>query len=140
MGGVLGYEQQAKQGLNSGWFSVLANQALSTATRFSGNLFNPAATRLVIAVKLANLTGTPTFTPKILVRGPDGTSWGIWTAAVALSVNGTYIYFFGPDVVAGSAKEAVGIPIPTEWTLQLVYAGTPASDKVDTQVDAMYLA
>jgi len=126
----------------SGWVSILASESLSTATRTSNDLIATLSRGALLWVKTANLTGTPTFTPSLQIDDPDGTALTVWTAATAISANGSYLYILSPDVLTGmggaSVTETALVAIPYFHNIVLTYAGTPATDKVDTEAWILY--
>ena len=61
----------------------------------------------------------------------------IWTAAAAVAADGTTNYLIYPGTrVVEDYTEYVDIEIPETWRVSITYAGTPATDKMDTLVTA----
>jgi len=132
-------ENQSVNGENSNAFAILASELLSTATRTSGKFTNHKCRGLLFIVTTANEAGAASFTPKILGYNAAGTSFVLATFT-AITTNATTILIYYPQVLTGfSGTEAKVGQLPREWALELTYAGTPATDKIDTKVDGMYL-
>lgn len=135
----LNIENQVDNGQNTNAFALLANELQSTATRTSGKQKNSTARGVILIITTANEAGTASFTPKILGYDASGTSFVLATFT-AITADGTTILIYYPAVLTGfSGTEAKVGQLPREWSLELTYAGTPASDKIDTKVDAMYV-
>lgn len=124
------------------WFVVLAEELQSTATRTSQDLPAPKARGMLLLVTVANEAGTCSFTPSLQLKNPAGTVLTIWTAAAAITANGSYLYVLSPDVLTGmngaSITATALVGIPRNWNLVLTYSGTPATDKMDTYAWAQY--
>lgn len=136
----LNIEGQKNSAQKTGFFTVLPAELLSTATRTSGQFTNPYANGLILTVVVANEAGTCSFTPKLQTVNGYGTAFVWWTAAAAITANGTYQYLIYPVSITNSAfTEVVTFPVPSTWQLVLTYAGTPASDKMDTKASASYI-
>lgn len=137
---MLKVENQKHNGQKTDWFEVLTPELLSTATRTSGNFDCPYGLGLHLTVVVANEAGACSFTPKIVTTDAYGNSVTWWTAAAAITANGVYQYLIWPVSITNSAfTEVVTFPMPGSWKLTLTYAGTPASDKMDTKASACYL-
>ena len=112
----------------------LALQSNSTLT--SPDIVRGSGNSLIIVVTLANRTGVPTYTPSVQMKTKSGAYVTIWTAAAALAANGVTTYALGSASVDATAyTEKKQILIPDTIRIVLTYAGTPATDKVDTLVD-----
>ena len=128
-----------KTGENSDTFSVLATELLSTASRTSGKFDNPRCRGIIFIVTTANEVGAASFTPKINFYDAAGNAI-VLASFSAITANGTNILCYYPQVLTGySGSEAKVGQLPRTWSLTLTYAGTPANDKIDTAVDALYL-
>lgn len=132
-------EQQIIEGENSSPFIVLAQELLSTATRTSSKFGNNKGRGILFIITTANEAGTASFTPAILTYDAAGNAVTLATFT-AITANATTILCYYPAVLTGfSGTEAKVGQLPREWALKLTYAGTPASDKIDTLVHAAYL-
>lgn len=118
------------------WFEVLANQTGSNATRTSIAFTAYMGKGLMLEIKLANLTTTPTFTPKILVPDAAGGADIVLQSFTALNANGTFILTLSPYTLTGFGTEQKLGLLPLEWKLELTFGGTGS---VDTRVHARYL-
>lgn len=133
-------EGQKKEAQKTSWFEVLPAQLLSTATRTSGTFDNPYGQGMVLTVVVANEAGSCSFTPKLQSSDAYGGVITWWTAATAITANGTYNYLIYPVTFLGTGfTETYAFSVPREWSLVLTYAGTPASDKMDTKASACYV-
>jgi len=126
----------------SGWVEALAAESLSTATRTSGDLISNKGRGMLLWVKTANEAGTASFTPSLQVKDPEGTALTVWTAAAAITANGSFLYVLSPDTLTGmggaSVTETALVSIPFFHNLVLTYSGTPANDKIDTEAWVLY--
>jgi hypothetical protein len=130
---------QTIRGENSSAFSVLAQELLSTATRTSSLFSNLRCRGIIFKITTANEAGTASFTPKILAYDTAGNSFVLATFS-AITTNTTTILCYYPAVLTGySGTAALVGQLPRAWALELTYAGTPANDKIDTKVEALYL-
>ena len=117
--------------------TLLAAELQSTGTRTSTARRTPSHKGMLLTVVIANEAGTTTFTPVLQQKDNEGNWHTIWTAAAALAADGTVFYLFYPGTrVVEDYTEYVDIEIPEEWRVSLTYAGTPATDKMDTLVVA----
>lgn len=132
-------ESENLKGENSDAFSILANELQSTATRTSKKFNNPRCNGVILIVTTANEAGTASFTPSIVGYDASGTAYTVATFT-AITANGTNVLCLYPAVLTGFSNEAKAAPLPREWAVVLTYAGTPATDKIDTKVDAVYVA
>jgi hypothetical protein len=135
-------DYQNDNGEKTEWFEVLPAQLLSTATRTSQEFTMKARGQqagMAIVVVTANEAGTASFTPELatVVAGADVK---FWTAAAAITTDTTSKYLIYPGAGTNALyTEIKSTPIPRTWKLILTYAGTPATDKIDTKVYACYL-
>jgi hypothetical protein len=104
-----------------------------SATQTGADLSNAFARGLLLHVKVANLTGIPTFTPRVQWKTAGGQYLDIWAAAAALSANGDFAYCLYPGATdAGAFTAKIGIPIPKNFRVVISYTtGTPGTDKAD---------
>lgn len=120
----------------AGSSTPLPLELLSTATRTSQDIAVKNAKILVIVFKTANKASSPTFTISVQGKTASGAYYTIWTAAAAIAANGTAVYVLTPYVApTGTLTESKIMPIPSIIRILATYAGTPASDKMDTTVD-----
>jgi hypothetical protein len=134
---LLKYDAQSRTHQKTDWFTILANEADSGATRTSGLFINYHSLGLMLHIKLANLASTPTFTPKILVpSGVSGDADIEIVAFTALTANGNSILVLYPVVLTDLGDEAKIATLPREWKLQLTFGGTGTSD---TEVYGRYI-
>ena len=126
----------------SGWQEVLAEESLSTATRTSEDFPAHEGRSMLLWVKTANEAGTASFTPSLQIKDPAGTALTVWTAASAITANGSFLYVLSPDALTGmngaSVTETALVGVPMFHNIVLTYSGTPANDKIDTQAWALY--
>ena len=117
--------------------TLLAAELQSTATRTSSERTTPEHKGMLLTVPIANEAGTTTFQPVLQQKDNEGNWNTIWTAAAAIAADGTTTYLIYPGTrVAEDYTEYVDIEIPETWRVVLTYAGTPATDKMDTLVTA----
>jgi hypothetical protein len=140
----LNAQQQALRGENSNWFTILPAALQSTATRDSDYQANLGCEGVILEIVVANEAGTCSFTPKIYSVDPAGTNVLIWAAATAITANGTFLYWIHPHAdktatAKNNMTEEGTISLPRDWFLELTYAGTPASDKMDTVAYGTYV-
>lgn len=125
------------------WIEVLAEELLSTATRTSEDFTMPKSSGLILWVKTDNEAGTCSFTPSLQMKDPEGTAITLWTAASAITADGSYLYVLSPNTATGmggaGVTETALVEVPNSWNIVMTYSGTPASDKSDTQVWAQGL-
>lgn len=123
---------------NKSQIVALASEAGSFATRTSGAIDWRQVQSAILTVVLANKLGTVTFTPKLQRRLRDGTTWvDWWTAAAALSANGTVAYAFGRGAVATLAAmtEKIEQPLPMTVRVVLTVSGAGDGNEFDTYVE-----
>lgn len=114
--------------------TALASEANTTATRNSSDITNHNGSTLRLVVVTANKAGTTaTYTPSIQWKY-DGTNYvTIWTAASALTNNGSALYDFGPGVAdVGGGVEAVEMTLPRTFRVVLTVATADGSNNMDT--------
>lgn len=126
----------APPGETTPWFTALAAELQSTATRTSDWIWVRNGEGLAFLVIVANEAGSCSFTPSIITEDPDATERTLWTAAAAIVANSTVSYWIGPAAVTGAFTESKSAPIARKVKIRLTYAGTPANDKMDTKVFA----
>lgn len=121
---------------NKGGFTILATEAGSIATRTSAAFKNRGAKSLILTVVVANKAGTVTFTPIVQMELPNGAWVTIWTAAAALSANGTAVYELNRDTVATASgiTESKVVALPLNLRVGLTYSGAGAGNSFDTTV------
>ncbi len=100
--------------------------AAGIATLTSAPFKNRFARGLQIAVKLANKVGLATVTPSLQFKMKDGTWVTLWTAAAALSANGTAVYQITPVAVstASGITESKIAMLPLDLRVVLTFGGT----------------
>jgi len=116
---------------------LLALELQSIATRTSPDIPNPYGHGLTLVVTLANKAGTVTFTPVVQGKTPGGVYYALWTAAAALSANGTYIYQLTPIAVSNSSgiTESKIALLPVVFRIVMTYSGAGAGNAFDTTVE-----
>lgn len=116
---------------------ALASEAGSFATRTSSALDWRQVQSAILTVVLANKAGTVTFTPSIQRQLKNGTWVTWWTAAAALSANGTVAYAFGRGAVATLAAmtEKIEQPLPMTVRVVLTVSGAGDGNEFDTYVE-----
>jgi len=134
----LDFNGQARKNQKTGWFTVLAAELLSAATRVSDVFNDYYALGLMLEVVTANKTGVPTFTPKLLV--PSAVSGNLTVVTfTAISANGTSVLILYPVTLTDMGTEKKIATLPRDWRLELTYTGTPSTDKIDTRVSGRYI-
>jgi hypothetical protein len=133
-------EGQKNSAQKTDWFTVVPAQLQAVATVESGQFDNPYGTGMMLTVVVANEAGTCSFTPVLKSLDAFGTVVTLWSATSAIAANGTYQYlFYVVDVINTAFAQCVTLPLPRSWYLELTYAGTPASDKMDVKASACYI-
>lgn len=122
---------------NKAQLVALASEAGSFATRTSAALNMATVSSLFLTVVLANKAGTVTFTPKIQRKLKDGTWVDYWTAASALSANGTTTYAIGRDAIEAltALTEVITDPVPHTIRVVLTYSGAGDGNEFDTYAE-----
>ena len=121
------------------WFTVLAQQAATQATRTSELQRCTKADGVILEVVTANEAGTVTLTPKILV--PNAVVGGadlVLVTFTAISANGTNLLVLHPTGADMGAEDKVGT-LPREWKLELTYSGADTGHNMDSAVYARYI-
>jgi len=116
--------------------TTLALEADTIATRNGIDITSGQHKAIRLAVVTGNKIGTlATYTPTLEWKY-DGTNYAaIWTAAAALTANGTVIYDLGPGISAGDAVETISMSLPGTFRFTLTVGGTAnASHNMDTSV------
>lgn len=123
---------------NTGPFTVLVSEAGSIATRTSDPFKNKGYRALQLTVVLANKAGAATVRPSLQRKMANGTWVTYWTAAAALSANGTVTYIITPNVLPTyTMTEAKIGPVPWENRVVLTFGGTTgAGNSYDTLAEA----
>jgi len=135
---ALTLDKQVRSGEKTEWFYVLPQELLTTADRTSGAFSHPTAKGLMLKVTLANEVGT--FSATVNLQTPDAAgNWTTFYTSSALTANGTTLFYIYPYGGTNSLFTIVPFSLPKDWRLFLDYTGTPASDKMDTLVQACYL-
>ncbi len=135
-------DTQQSNGEKTNFFSVLDAELQSAATRLSGLFIMKGRGQqngMLLVVVVANKGGILSFTPE-LYTVVNGVDVKLWTAAAAISANGTYVYLIYPGAGTNALfTEIKQTPMPREWKVSLTYSGTPATDKADTSAYASYI-
>jgi len=133
-------ENQKNLAQKTAFFEVLPAELLTIADRTSGQFSNPYGMGMILTIVVANEAGTFSATPELQTLDGYGNAITWWTAAAAITANGTYQYLVYPVAITNSAfTETVTFPLPSNWRLFLDYTGTPANDKADTKAMAAYV-
>lgn len=120
----------------------LAAEDSSIATRNSSDI---RFERLVIAILTLTLSAkagaTATYTLKVQGKKLDGTYYDLWTAAAAVSNNGTYVYALSPFAAfnVGGVVESKLAALPKSARVVLVVASGDGANNCATQVDADFI-
>jgi hypothetical protein len=122
---------------NKSQLVVLPTELGSFATRTSGEFDFRKVQSMILTIVLANKAGTVTFTPAIQRKLANGTWVTWWTAAAALSANGTVGYMFGRGgggTITG-ATEKIESPIPSYCRFVLTVSGAGDGNEFDTYAE-----
>lgn len=114
---------------------LLAAEVDTEANRTSGS-FAKSHRGILATVKVSNLVAAPTYTPSLQMRTQGGDWVTFWTAAAAISANGTYTYLLYPDSAGATYTEKVDSVLPYCFRFVLTYSGTPTTDNADTEAYA----
>lgn len=99
----------------------LLSSGARTANQNSTDQINRNWHGLLLTVDVSN-AGTGSITPSIQVKDPvSGNYKTIWTAAAALTANGTYVYALAPNAAAASFTEAVQLLLSRTWRLAMIH-------------------
>ena len=91
--------------------SVLASGARTT-TQTSADRVNYDGTGLLLVVDVTS-AGTGSITPKIQGKDANGVYYDLWTAAAAITTNGTKVYAIHPGAAtAGNLTETIQQLLP----------------------------
>lgn len=120
--------------------TAIAQTADSVATITGSDIphYQDGPVRLIVT--LTDKQGTVTFTPKIQIKTAAGVYVDYWTAAAALSANGTYVYEVGPaatsaaNKVAGVTESVMGW-IGKAYRVVMTYSGAGAGNSFDVLVE-----
>lgn len=119
--------------------TILASAARTAAPTITDQV-NYGYRAVIVIVSVTASAATPAVTPSLQVKDSiSGNYKTIWTAAAALDgTTGTYAYVFalGGAGLAGSFVEAVNIPLPQTWRLQMTHADV---DSITYSVSAQLL-
>ena len=122
------------------WFEILPAQLQSTATRTSQMQRNMNLDGILLSVVTANEAATASFTPSIKTLDAFGTVITLWTAAAAITTDTTSVYSISPNAFTNTSfTQVANLVLPRIWYLVLTYAGTPATDKIDTKASICYI-
>jgi len=105
------------------WFTILAYENDSSANRTSREIFIPQGGGLVFCVIVADKKNTPTITPSLITTDNLTNDVTLWTAAAALSANGTYTYWLGPGAATGSLTQGASVPLARNVKVKLTISG-----------------
>ena len=131
---------QESLGEKSDWFTVLAPEALSHATRTSQKFLTKKAKGILIHVRTDDEVNTATFTPKILVPGGDTTVADITLFTfTAISASGNNLLVVEPNGAADMGTENLAGTLPREWKFELTFGGADTTHQMDTEVYARYI-
>lgn len=136
----LDYEKITAQ--KSDLFTILSPAAGSFATRTSSKFNTMYNHGIAIIMKLANKLGTVSFTPQVHAFDEDGNAIIWWTAAAAVSANGTTTFVLFPGGMAGKGAgvtEAADIVLPRVFDVSINYTGAGDGNEFDTEVYGMFL-
>ncbi len=126
-------------GEKTDWFTLLANETQSEASRTSGVQRATKAAGVLLQVVTNAKAGTVTFTPQIQVPSAEDPTVGVTIAAfTAISASGTNILVFHPTAADMGAEDKVGT-LPREWLLKMLYTGADTTNRMDTAVYARYI-
>jgi hypothetical protein len=130
---------QEALGEKTDWFTVLANQLATEATRTSGAFKCSNAPGILFEVVTNAEVGTVSLTPKVLV--PNAVAGGADLTLVtftAISASGTNLLVLHPSGADMGAEDKVGV-LPREWKFELTYSGADTTHVMDTAVYARYI-
>jgi hypothetical protein len=113
----------------------LATVVAAKATQNTADQVNYNGKGLLIHVKVANLAGVPTFTPKLQWKDNSGNYWTVWQAAAAISANADRFYQLYPGCPDGAYTEVKQQVCPRNFRVQLTYAGNGTTDAADVTID-----
>jgi hypothetical protein len=126
-------------GEKTDWFTVLAQQAATEATRTSQLQRCTKAQGVMLEVVTANEAGAASLTPKILV--PSAVVGGadiVVATFTAITANGTNILVLHPSATDLGTEDKIGT-LPREWKLELTYSGADTTVVMDSAVYARYI-
>lgn len=121
-------------------FSLLASEADTEADRTSNDVVNDFAPGVLIRVNLSNTEGTPSYTPEVQAKQPNGDFVTIFTASSTIGANGDFVYILYPGASNSDVTEVAGTAIPYQWRFKLTATTADASNRSDTLVDAQHLS
>lgn len=130
---------QESLGNKSDWFTILANQLATEATRTSNAFRCTKAEGLMLQVVTNAEAGTVTLTPKILVpNAVEGGADLVIASFTAIAASGTNILVLHPNAADMGAEDKVGT-LPRDWKLELTYAGADTTNVMDSAVYGRYI-
>lgn len=106
---------------------------LSSASRTATTsaTFTWADAKGVLVLVMSSHTATPGLTPKLLAYDPvSGTYWTLWTAASAITADGTYVYMFsdeGSPPSGGSITESVQVALTPDMKVTITHVDADAA-------------
>ena len=104
---------------------VIPSTALQGETLIGDEKKTQDGRGILLGIKMSTLATTPTFTPKIQVKGAAGVWVDYWTAAAAISTASDNLYVIYPETtLGGDAIEHVNLPCPFSWRLVLTFGGS----------------
>ena len=117
--------------------TFLASEADTEADRQSSAIENPNARGLFLHVNLANIEGTPEYTPAVQVESND--SWiELFTASSVLGGSaGDFLYVLYPGATysgGNNLEEAADIALPRRFRVVLKATTAGGSNRADTLV------
>lgn len=119
---------------------LLASEADTIATRNSDDQYSASARAIQILVKTSNKVGTTAeYTPTLQRKNVDGTYTTIWTAAAAITAEGSVLYELGrgfTGTAPSGVTEQVALVLPQNWCFVLAVANADGSHNMDTYSEA----
>lgn len=107
---------------------TLLASAARTAIATSTDQLTPYAKGIMIFLNVSAISLTPGLTLSVEMKDPvSGQYKAIWTAAVAVTGTGQYVYILSPGAKDGNATEVDGIPVPKTWRLSVAVADTDSA-------------
>lgn len=135
---LLDIVSQERLGERTDWFTLLALELATEATRTSTLQRCTNAAGIMLEVITNNEAGAVTFTPKILVPDAAGGSDIAIVTFTAISASGTNILVLHPAATDMGNEDKVGV-LPRDWKLELTYAGADTTHVMDSAVYARYI-
>jgi hypothetical protein len=129
---------QERLGEKTDWFTLLALELATEASRTSDLQRCTKAQGVMLEVVTNAKAGTVTFTPQVLVPDAAGGADVVVGAFTAISSSGTNILVFHPTAADMGAEDKVGT-LPRDWRLKLLYSGASTANVMDSAVYARYI-